>query len=119
MRDADRLVPQDIDTVVMYDRPNLAEHIVAATLVLSGQRRVQVRRLRNDGVGAAVSFTSATTRSLLFTVNATSASTANVGLAEIEAYDTDDVSRSASIGRLSDRFRGLRFLGTIGRDDRI
>ena len=75
-----------IDRVVIHDRPNVDDHILAATLSFSDGSTVTVGTPPNDGTGLEVTFAPRTVTSLRLTVDAVSAATENIGLAEIEVY---------------------------------
>ena len=77
---------QRLDSVILYDRPNPNDQITSATLTFSDGSSVQVGSLPNDGSPLTVTFTPRTVTSLLLTVTGVSATTGNVGLAEIQAY---------------------------------
>jgi predicted porin len=78
--------PYTVDHVVLYDRPNLNDQITGATLTFSDGSVVAVGALNNAGAASTVSFTARSTTSVRLTVTSTSASTFNVGLAEIQVY---------------------------------
>ncbi len=80
--------PQDYDVarVVLWDRPNSADCVTAATLHFSDGSTVPVGALDNDGGPVEVAFPPRATRSLRITVDSVSASTMNAGLAEIEVF---------------------------------
>ncbi|KAI5475263.1 Carbohydrate-Binding Module Family 1 protein, cellulose binding protein [Pseudohyphozyma bogoriensis] len=75
-----------VDTVVLYDRPNLNDQVTSASLQFSNGTTVTVGSLINDGSAYPVSISNVSTTSLLFTVTGVSASTSNAGLSEIEVY---------------------------------
>ncbi len=79
--------PVTLSSVVLYDRPNLNDQITAATLQSSDGTTVSVPTLPNDGSPLTITLPSAkTTSSLLLTITATSGTTLNIGLAEIETW---------------------------------
>ena len=75
-----------IDRVVIHDRPNVYDHILAATLSFSDGSTVAVGSPPNDGTALEVTFAPRAVTSLRLTVDAVSATTENIGLAEIEVY---------------------------------
>jgi PKD repeat protein len=75
-----------VDRVILYDRPNSVDHIQSATLSFSDGSTLQVGPLDNGGAGVEYTFAPKVITSLLMTVNGVSASTANVGLSEIEVF---------------------------------
>ncbi len=76
---------QALTRVVLHDRPNPADQVTAGLLQFSDGSQVAVSSLPNDGSGATVSFSSRDVSWVRFTVTSTSATTQNVGLAEVEA----------------------------------
>ena len=76
-----------LNRVRLYDRPNPDDHILAGTLSFSDGSSVAVGPLNNDGTSVDVLFTPRRARWIRFTVNSTSSSTANVGLAEILVFE--------------------------------
>ena len=80
--------PTTIDGVVLYDRPNLRDQITAGVLEFSDGSTVPLGALPNDGSGLTVWFPARTVTSVRLLVTAVSATTRNVGLAELETYAT-------------------------------
>jgi hypothetical protein len=78
--------PVTLDHVVLFDRPNANEQITAGTLTFSDGTTVPVGELANDGSATTVSFSGRTTTSVKLTITGVSATTGNVGLAEIQAW---------------------------------
>jgi LmbE family N-acetylglucosaminyl deacetylase len=78
--------PVTLATIILHDRPNPNDQITSATLTFSDGTQIPVGTLPNDGSGLSVSVPNITTTTLTLTVNSVSASTQNVGLAEIEAW---------------------------------
>ncbi len=81
--------PQTIDRVLLYDRPNPADQVTGATLTFSDGTTVSVPALNNDGTATTVTFPARATTTLRLTITATSSSTQNVGLAELQATNGD------------------------------
>ena len=75
-----------VDHVTLYDRPNLNDQVMSGTLLFSDGTSVPVGTLPNNGAALTVSFTSRSVTWVKFTVNSVSATTQNVGLAEIQVY---------------------------------
>ncbi len=78
--------PVTLNRVVLYDRPNTADQATAGTLTFSDGSTIAVGTLTNNGAATTVSFTSRTVTSVRFTATTVSATTSNVGLAEIETW---------------------------------
>ena len=78
--------PVTLATIILHDRINLNDQITSGTLTFSNGTQIQVGALPNDGSGLTVNVPDITTTTLTLTVNSVSASTQNVGLAEIEAW---------------------------------
>jgi LmbE family N-acetylglucosaminyl deacetylase len=75
-----------VSSIVLYDRPNLDDQVTAGRLTFSDGSSVPVGALNNNGTAVTVNFPARTVRSVRFTVTSVSASTQNVGLAEIQVY---------------------------------
>lgn len=75
-----------ISSVVFFDRPNLSDQITGGTILFGDGTVIQVPALNNDGSATNVTFPVVQSSTLLFTVTSISASTGNVGLAEIEVF---------------------------------
>ncbi|GFO56251.1 hypothetical protein GMSM_32580 [Geomonas sp. Red276] len=73
-----------VDKIVLYDRPNLSDQILSATLTFSDGSTVSVGPLANDGSATAVTFSPKVTNSVKMTVVTGTGS--NVGLAEMEVW---------------------------------
>jgi hypothetical protein len=80
--------PYTLSSVVLFDRPNLADQITSGTLAFSDGTVLSFGALANAGTpGLTVTPTTPiTTTSVLMTVTGVSASTLNVGLSEIQAF---------------------------------
>ncbi len=75
-----------VGKVVLYDRPNSADQITGGTLTFSDCSTVAVPALGNDGSATTVMFPAVTTTSVLLKIASVSATTKNIGLAEIQVY---------------------------------
>ena len=82
-----------MDKVVLYDRPNLNDQILSATLTFSDGSSVPVGPLNNAGAATVVTFTPRLINQMTMTVNTVKSSTANVGLAEIEVFSCTQLNR--------------------------
>jgi LmbE family N-acetylglucosaminyl deacetylase len=80
--------PQTFDTIVLYDRPNSSDQITAGNIQFSDGSSIPVPALANDGSGVTLTFAAKTVTSLQLNITAVSASTQNIGLSEIQVYDT-------------------------------
>ena len=78
--------PTTINGVVLYDRPNLADQITGGTLLFSDGTTVRIGALANNGSPLTLSFPARLTTRLRLLITSVSATTRNVGLAEIETY---------------------------------
>jgi LmbE family N-acetylglucosaminyl deacetylase len=83
-------IPYLVDRVVLYDRPNLSDNILSATLSFSDGSSFQVGPLDNRGAGAAYTFASKLITSVRVRVDVASSTTLNIGLSEIEVFGTPD-----------------------------
>ena len=79
--------PQTVSRIVLYDRPNLDDQITGGNIQFSDGSSVPVGTLNNDGSAVTISFPAKTITSLQLNITSVSASTVNVGLAEIQVYD--------------------------------
>ncbi len=75
-----------LDRIVLYDRPNGSDQVTAGTLRFSDGSTLATGTLANDGSATTLTFSPRTVTSVRFTVDAVSATTLNVGLAEIQVY---------------------------------
>jgi hypothetical protein len=75
-----------LDRIVLHDRPNANDQITGGTLTFADGSTVAVPALANDGSATTVSFAARSTSSVRLTITGVSATTGNVGLAEIEAW---------------------------------
>jgi LmbE family N-acetylglucosaminyl deacetylase len=79
-----------IDQVTLFDRPNPNDHVLAASLRFGDGTIVPVSALNNDGAATTIrGFTPVTTDSLRITFDQVAATTANIGLAEVQVLGTD------------------------------
>ncbi|MFC7530296.1 PIG-L family deacetylase [Actinoplanes sp. GCM10030250] len=85
---------QTIDSVVLYDRPNANDQITAGVLSFSDGTKINVGALPNNGEGKVVSFPPKRLWSFKFTATKVSATSRNVGLAELQAFATTVAPRA-------------------------
>jgi len=78
--------PQTLTSISLFDRPNLNDQIIGATITFSDGSSLPVGTLPNDGSALTLTFPAKTVTSLKLTVTAVSATTRNVGLAEIQTF---------------------------------
>ena len=83
-------VPYSVDRIIFYDRPNTNDHIESATLSFGDGSSLAVGSLNNYGMGVEYTFTPKVITSLTLTVDEVSSSTANIGLAEVEIFGSED-----------------------------
>lgn len=88
--------PVLLSTVVLYDRPNLVDQILAGELSFSDGSTVNVGKLNNNGAPVNVAFSPRTVTWLRFRVLESVGH--NIGLAEIEARAPADSGRSTGSG---------------------
>ncbi len=99
-----------ISQVILHDRPNLDDHVLAGTLLFSDGSTIPVGALPNDGAGLSVSFSPKMVTWVQFRVD--SAVGANIGLAEFEVSRTAiPLSRTASVSVSSENASS----GQVGR----
>ncbi|TFV78466.1 hypothetical protein E4P39_04525 [Blastococcus sp. CT_GayMR19] len=75
-----------LDRIVLHDRPNANDQVTGGTLTFADGTTVAVPELANDGSATTVSFPARSTTSVRLTVTGVSATTSNVGLAEVQAW---------------------------------
>jgi LmbE family N-acetylglucosaminyl deacetylase len=78
--------PQVVSAVRLHDRPNGDDQILRATLTFSDGSSVAVGPLDNDGAATDLEFDPRRVTWVRLTIDATSSSTANVGLAELLVF---------------------------------
>lgn len=76
--------PVTIQQIKLYDRPNLTDHVLAATASFSDGTTVNVPQLDNGGAATTVDFAPRTVTSVRILVAA--ASGYNIGLAELQVF---------------------------------
>jgi len=81
-----------LNRVVLHDRPNLDDHVLAGTLTFSDGSTVAVGRLSNEGTATTVTFPPREVTSVRFTVGSVADSTWATGLSEFEAWGTSSDS---------------------------
>jgi hypothetical protein len=77
---------QSVNKIVLYDRPNLNDQITGGTIQFSDGSSITISALNNDGTATTFTFANRTITSLTLNITAVSATTQNVGLAEIQVY---------------------------------
>jgi LmbE family N-acetylglucosaminyl deacetylase len=80
------LSPVSINRIVLFDRPNGNDQIIAGTLTFSDGSSIPVSALNNSGEATELTFTARTVASVRLTVTAVSDRTENIGLAEFQAF---------------------------------
>jgi VCBS repeat-containing protein len=75
-----------INSIVLYDRPNPNDQIVSATLTFSDGSTVNVGTLENWGSGDIISFAPRISNRVRLSITTVSGTTQNVGLSEIKVY---------------------------------
>ena len=90
-------VSYTVDRVILYDRPNLNDQILSATLSFSDGSTLTVGPLNNAGAGTEYTFSPKVITSMRMTANTVSGGTQNVGLAEIQVYGTPSTSTQYSL----------------------
>ncbi|HEY6561821.1 MAG TPA: hypothetical protein VI072_31340 [Polyangiaceae bacterium] len=76
---------QPLVSVTLHDRINLNDQVLSGTLSFSDGSSVAVGALPNDGAASIIRFAQKSVTWMRFTVSSVSGTTANVGLAELEA----------------------------------
>jgi hypothetical protein len=73
-----------VSQVVLFDRRNIDDQVLAGTLTFSDGSSVPVGALANDAAAVPVSFAARTVTSVRFTITEVSPGTLGVGLSEIQ-----------------------------------
>ena len=73
---------------MLYDRPNLNDQITGGTITFSDGTSIAVGTLPNNGAACTLTFPAKTETTIQLTITSVSATTTNVGLAEIQVYDS-------------------------------
>jgi hypothetical protein len=82
--------PVAFNQVLLYDRPNVQDQILAGNITFSDGSRVDVGPLNNDGTATTLNLgKTVTASSLTFYVSKVSPSTTNAGLSEIQLFLAD------------------------------
>jgi LmbE family N-acetylglucosaminyl deacetylase len=77
---------QTVSQIVLYDRPNASDQVTGGNIQFSDGSSVAVGSLNNDGSANVINFSARTITNLQFNITSVSATTQNVGLAEIQVY---------------------------------
>jgi predicted alpha-1,2-mannosidase len=80
--------PQNINKVVLYDRPDENTHIAGGSLLFSDGSKINVLQIPNDGTPKVVKFSSKKVHWIRFDV--TDGDGKNLGLSEIEVYPSPE-----------------------------
>jgi hypothetical protein len=108
--------PVTFNQIVLYDRPNLADQVLDATLTFSDGKQVSTGALENDGSANYINISTVSTTSVVFKVTAVSGTTTSVGLSELQLYLVDSaewasLSLSLSAGIFADSLLLSQFEG--------
>ncbi|KAL4884198.1 putative deacetylase LmbE-like domain-containing protein [Aspergillus karnatakaensis] len=78
--------PQTASRIVLYDRPNLDDLVLGATIAFDDGESIQLDRLSNYGTAKVVEAGDKVIHSLEIRITAVSPSTMNVGLSEVQVF---------------------------------
>jgi hypothetical protein len=78
--------PQTVNDIVLNDRPNLNDQVLAGTLLFSDGTTLAVGALDNSGGSNEIQFAPKQITSVRFTITQVSTTTSNIGLAEFQVY---------------------------------
>ncbi|GJN94214.1 hypothetical protein Rhopal_007288-T1 [Rhodotorula paludigena] len=110
-----------VNQVVLFDRPNLNDQILNASIRFSDDSYLYTGPLMNDGSATYVNFTAQSTDSLVITVLSVSSSTSSVGLAEVQVFNNPNAhGQLVGVVRFGDHndYSGSRSLHRASLDDR-
>jgi LmbE family N-acetylglucosaminyl deacetylase len=79
---------QTFNTIVLYDRPNLNDQITGGNIQFGDGSSIPVGTLPNDGSAYTLTFADKTETSLQLNITSVSDTTQNIGLAEIQVYQS-------------------------------
>ena len=77
-------VPQTINKIILYDRPDESTHTAGGTLIFSDGSKISIHTIPNNGAPKAITFPEKTVKWIKFEV--TDGTGDNLGLSEIEVY---------------------------------
>lgn len=89
---------QTADKIVLYDRPNLDDQINGGTLDFSDGSSVPVGSLHNNGLAMVFTFSAKTITSVRLNITVVSGTTLNIGLAEIQVFDSSAGGGNSGVG---------------------
>ena len=78
--------PTTVNRVVLYDRPNTSDQVLAGYLDFSDGTWVAVPALDNAGGPVTITFPARSVTSVRFSPSQVSATTGNIGLAEMQVW---------------------------------
>jgi LmbE family N-acetylglucosaminyl deacetylase len=84
---------QTVAKIVLHDRPNTGDQVVAGTVTFSDGSTIPVGPLSNNGAAVIYEFPARTVTSARLDITQVSATTGNVGLAEFEIYEIAGINR--------------------------
>ncbi|MGW3960811.1 DUF7402 domain-containing protein [Amycolatopsis sp. NPDC005003] len=87
--------PKAVGQVVLYDRPNFEDHVLAGRLDFGDGTSVPVPELPNDGIGKTVSFPVREVTGLTFVV--TRSTGKNLGLSELQVFAGANVVKDGTV----------------------
>ena len=93
--------PHTINKIILYDRPNLNDQITSGTLTFSDGTSIPVGTLNNDDSAVTFTFSTKTINSVRLDITGVSSSTENVGLAEIQVYESQGLLTPTPTNTLS------------------
>ena len=103
--------PKTLSSISVYDRPNLDDQITGGTLSFSDGSTLPVGTLPNNGAVLTLNFAPRAVTSVRLTVTSVSATTSNVGLAEIQAFADNGLTLTTTT--LHDATRGAAYSDTV------
>ncbi len=89
--------PQTANQIILYDRPNTNDQITGGNIQFSDGSSITISALNNNGSATTFTFAAKTFTSLQLNITSVSASTENVGLSEIQVYNTSGGGSQAPV----------------------
>jgi predicted alpha-1,2-mannosidase len=105
--------PRKINKVILFDRPNLKDHIASGKLLFSDGSMIWINEIPNDGLAKEIRFATKTVRWIKFV--ATDGKGRDIGFSEIEVYSTENADFVSWVDPYIETNRGRYFFFITGQ----
>lgn len=105
--------PEKINKVVLYDRPNLKDHIAGGKLLFSDGSVIWVNEIPNDGLAKEVKFGTKTVTWVKFVT--TDGKGRDIGFSEVEVFSTENTDFVSWVNPYIETNRGRYFFFIPGQ----